>query len=92
MFGALTFFLLIDYQRIGFPRQFKRSVAIAIVTMVAFIGGVIEFLQESMGLGRESEVIDFIADALGAVAMYIVYDFFIVKYIRSTLKQLKVKK
>ena len=72
MFGGLTLVMCWDWDvsRSRALRRWQASVcALASIT----IGGAIEIAQGAMGCGRSADIMDFAADAAGAlVAMYLV--------------------
>lgn len=71
MFGGVLFALCFD---MGL-RQWKRRLPVAwpaatlagLWLFVTLLGGLIELLQQAMGIGRGAEWLDFAADALGAL-------------------------
>lgn len=65
MFGGLTAMLLTDAFR---GRRINPLVFILIVIIGAVAGAGIELLQRHMGLGRQADRNDFIADAIGVMA------------------------
>lgn len=69
MFGALAFVSVIDVANIR-RHQFKilnRNQLLAIATGVSIFGGLIELLQLTMNAGRSGDVVDFVADIVGAI-------------------------
>ena len=67
MFGGLVLCMAADYSR-RLPRcqpGNMRLLAYAAVSTV--FGGIIELLQNYMGLGRGGDIYDFIADAVGCI-------------------------
>lgn len=70
MFGGLVGAVAFDYSRshdIACPA--RRTMVLFAVCALIF-GGVIELLQDAMGLGRGAEWADFAADSLGALVAY----------------------
>lgn len=68
MFGGLELMLITDYSR---RRDWRKPGAGFLSTTsicVAILGGAIEIMQTNMGMGRSADILDFIADAAGAVA------------------------
>lgn len=71
MFGGVAFALCFDYglrqwKRDIIPARYPRRWLLGVFIFVTLLGGVIELLQESMGMGRGGDWLDFAADALGA--------------------------
>lgn len=67
MFGFLTFVALLEIMKHHHWAILSLPI-IGIVSFVCAIFGIgIEFVQRAMGLGRELEVLDMLADAAGAV-------------------------
>ena len=67
MFGVLTGSFL--YDRWRFNRQLALRGALIVALCSALIGGVVEWLQSAMDLGREgNDPLDALANALGAFA------------------------
>lgn len=66
MFGTLSAVLLFDYSRFHHWRNVSWPVGIAFAALSAIFGICIEFLQESMQLGRSFEWLDMLADTAGA--------------------------
>lgn len=66
MFAALSGAFLFDMSRAkGFSPTFGRTTVAVCLSIIA--GGVIEWLQQLMNMGRSSDLLDFIADSIGAV-------------------------
>lgn len=67
MFGGLAFVASLDLARRSktFCPLSKMSL-IAVASAATLFGGVVEFLQQSMQLGRGGDIIDFAADCIGA--------------------------
>lgn len=65
MFGALAGAIVLDrFRRYGCGRA---RVFTALAALIAFVaGGVIELLQGAMDMGRGREVMDLVADGIGA--------------------------
>ena len=64
-FGAVVVAMILDYVRKSGTRLLRFTL-FSLATSVA-IGGIIELLQSSMGMGRSGDWYDFMADAAGAV-------------------------
>ena len=54
------------------PVGLSSSYRILFLAAVIVLGGIIELLQGGMGLGRGCDLYDFIADAIGAYAGYLI--------------------
>ena len=67
MFGVLAFVTSIDMARRNrnVIRTLSNSTIIYISIIVAFVGLLIEILQQLMQLGRGGDLLDFIADIIG---------------------------
>lgn len=65
MFGALALSLLFDYRLINRRLPSVRT-AVATTAAASVFGGLIEILQQAMGMGRTAEWGDFVADTAGA--------------------------
>lgn len=70
MAGAYIF----DYALYRYPRGMVLAVELLIVALVIAIGGVIEVVQGLSGY-RSADILDFAADAAGAVAAYLLMKF-----------------
>lgn len=66
MFGGLTTMILIDLQRKYGWKSVKPLYAMIAALISASFGTLIEFLQDSMGMGRGFEYGDIVADTAGA--------------------------
>lgn len=74
MFGALALTLLFDYRLINRRLPSVRA-AVATTAAASVFGGLIEILQQAMGMGRTAEWGDFVADtagAFGALALFLI--------------------
>ena len=71
MFGGMAGALAFDHTR-AVPGRRRPGHRVMLLCCLASIvaGGVIELLQEAMGLGRGAEWLDFGADALGVLVAY----------------------
>lgn len=65
MFGALAGAIVLDRRRGSDSLRWGR-VALWSAVIASAAGGVIELLQGAMGMGREGDWMDFIADIIGA--------------------------
>lgn len=72
MFGLLTLTFMFDF-RLTRRRLPSLRVAIAAAVAASAFGGLIEILQQSMGLGRTAEWADFAADIAGAFSAALLY-------------------
>lgn len=68
MFGFLTFVALVDWARGRDFRRVRWPVCLATAFLSTMFGIAIEFAQRGMGLGRGFEVLDMLADGIGAFA------------------------
>lgn len=69
MFGGLLIALLWDWTVVRGNRIGKKRPLLAALAVAAF-GGAIELVQEAMGMGRGADILDFLADCGGIVAVY----------------------
>ena len=68
MFGTLTLVMCWDwYVSSRRPLQMWQTALCATVAIAA--GGAIELIQGAMGCGRSADIMDFVADTVGAVAV-----------------------
>ena len=74
MFGVLAFVTSIDMARRNRNdiRTLSNSTIIYISVIVAFVGLLIEILQQLMQLGRGGDLLDFIADIIGVIIASII--------------------
>lgn len=74
MFGVLAFVTSIDMARRNRKdiRTLSNSTIIYISVIVAFVGLLIEILQQLMQLGRGGDLLDFIADIIGVIIASII--------------------
>lgn len=74
MFGVLAFVTSIDMARRNRNdiRTLSNSTIIYISIIVAFVGLLIEILQQLMQLGRGGDLLDFIADIIGVIIASII--------------------
>lgn len=71
MFGGFAGALAFDYARKK-PRRKPGLGRMALFCVVSLaVGGVIELLQNAMGLGRSGDGLDFLADAAGAAVAFV---------------------
>ena len=82
MFGGLAGAVAFDYSRCHGRIRPPRMVMIAAAVGAALAGGLIELLQDAMGMGRGAEWADFAADSLGALLAYFAAPPAIVKVFR----------
>lgn len=75
MFGGLTGSVSFDYSRSHGLRRPPHGVMIIAALGASIAGGIIELLQDAMGMGRGAEWADFGADILGAVVAYFIAPF-----------------
>lgn len=80
MFGFLTFVALVDWARGRDFRRVRWYVCLVMAVLATLFGIAIEFAQRGMGLGRGFEVLDMLADGIGAFTVAIVW--IIVEHIR----------
>ena len=86
MFGVLAFVTSIDMARRNRNdiRTLSNSTIIYISLIVAFVGLLIEILQQLMQLGRGGDLLDFIADIIGIIIASIIT----VNFLKSLLNKL----
>lgn len=82
MFFALTLSYLFDYWKIVYPHRPKAKKTIAISVAAIVLGGIIEFLQEYMNLGRSMDATDLFADSVGVVCATLIMYFYAFKKLR----------
>lgn len=68
MFLFLNLAYLYDYTKFKSPRHTRINVELAFTVFASMLGLLTESCQLAMGLGREFEYLDIIADVLGAFA------------------------
>ena len=73
MFGFLTAMLLLDWQRKNRWHPTRLIRIILCGSASALLGITIEFIQDSMGMGRGFEIGDIIADIIGAYSIGILW-------------------
>lgn len=67
MFGGLALMLLVDCKRRNWGERVPKWFILCVVAASALFGLLIEYLQGWMGMGRSFDILDFIADFIGAV-------------------------
>jgi len=67
MFGVMYFCLYMDYSRRRREFPVRRCVIIIAIVATIVFGGVVELLQDAMGLGRGGDIFDFLADIAGVL-------------------------
>lgn len=73
MFGVMLC-LSFDYFRIHYKQQDRTPggiLSLFLILTIAF-GGMIELIQDWMGLGRGKDIMDFEADTIGALVAYVI--------------------
>ena len=70
MFGGLAGAWAFDYCRARHLQRPPRRVMLIAALVSAALGGVIELIQDAMGLGRGADMLDFAADSIGCVAAF----------------------
>ena len=91
MFGVLAFVTSIDMARRNRNdiRTLSNSTIIYISIIVAFVGLLIEILQQLMQLGRGSDLLDFIADIIGIIIASIITVNFLKSLLNKPLDSVK---
>lgn len=91
MFGVLAFVACIDMARrnCSHIKRLSISTIIIISVIVAFIGLLIEILQQLMQLGRGGDLLDFIADIVGIIIASIITVNFLNSLINRPLDSVK---
>ncbi|MCR5312672.1 MAG: VanZ family protein [Bacteroidaceae bacterium] len=71
MYGGLTCALWLDYFK---NKHRKISVSICLVSIIypAFLGGLMEIIQENLTTYRSGDMLDFIADCVGVILGFII--------------------
>lgn len=72
MFGGLALVALFDL-RLSMRRRLGLGVCIVVTVLSTVLGGCIELLQQAMSMGRGADWLDFLADAVGALAALILW-------------------
>lgn len=80
MFGGLASAICLDVQRKSWMRLISVWWCVAAFVAASLVGCVVEWLQETMNLGRSFEVADMVADAVGALLFTILARFLFVRY------------
>jgi len=70
MFFFLNFVYLYDYTKFKNPRHTKINKELAFTAVAAMVGLLSESAQLAMGLGREYDNLDLVADVLGALVAF----------------------
>lgn len=91
MFGVLAFVTSIDMARrnSNVIRTLSNSTIIYISIIVAFVGLLIEILQQLMQLGRGGDLLDFIADIIGIIIASIITVNFLKSLLNKPLDSVK---
>ncbi len=91
MFGVLAFVTCIDMARRNRDdiRRLSIFTIINISVIVAFVGLLIEILQQLMQLGRGGDLLDFIADIIGIIIASIVTVNFLKSLLNKPLGSIK---
>ena len=91
MFGVLAFVTSIDMARRNRNdiRTLSNSTIIYISVIVAFVGLLIEILQQLMQLGRGGDLLDFIADIIGVIIASIITVNFLKSLLNKPLDSVK---
>lgn len=66
MFGSLYVCTMIDAYRLRHKPSIKATVWLSIAIII--FGGLIEYIQQAMQMGRGGSVLDFMADIVGVIA------------------------
>lgn len=83
LFGFFSSALVFDEWRRNFIINYRQVCIIGFIS--CFSGGIIELLQEFMGLGRTGDLIDFIADAAGAFSMAFLSSYICRKWLKELI-------
>lgn len=70
MFGGLYLMMWADRARRG--QSWRRCRAMVMAAVAIAFGGLIELIQQWMGMGRGCELADWAADAAGVIIIYVV--------------------
>lgn len=91
MFGVLAFVTSIDMARRNRNdiKTLSNSTIIYISVIVAFVGLLIEILQQLMQLGRGGDLLDFIADIIGVIIASIITVNFLKSLLNKPLDSVK---
>ena len=87
-FGATCVFYF-DYIKSRYPHHPRTDVVIAVTLSSIIFGGIIELLQELMGMGRHQDIYDFVFNSIGAVLAFVAGKLYLFKLSRSLLKNTK---
>lgn len=82
IFGTLSFLLFFNFREQYFASKKRYRLVIAIVFLTLAYGLLTEVLQDTVFVGRDGNMFDFIADGLGAFTGWLVFSFIFRKKIR----------
>lgn len=77
MYLALTIIYILDYAKARMPHHAKLDVEIVLTILAISIGVIMELLQEFLGTGRSFELLDAVADAIGAIVALLLIEFYL---------------
>lgn len=89
LFFIATCVFYFDYIKSRYPRHPRLDVVVAITLSSVIFGGLIELLQELMGMGRHQDIYDFVFNSIGAVLAFIISELFLLKYGRTLIKSVR---
>ncbi len=87
MFGGFLAVLWFDVARYRFPHRMRLENGLAIAASTVVFGGVIEVLQEVMEIGRYGEILDFVANCIGVVIVWALFQWYFNAKLRNWLKK-----
>lgn len=89
LFFVATCVFYFDYIKYRYPRHPRLDVVVAITLSSVIFGGLIELLQELMGMGRHQEIYDFVFNCLGVILAFAVSKLFLFRIGRTIVKSVK---
>lgn len=89
LFFVATCIFYFDYIKYRYPRHPRLDVIIAITLSSVIFGGLIELLQELMGMGRHQDIYDFVFNTIGAILAFVISELFLLKPARSLIKSVR---
>lgn len=66
LYFVATILIIFDIAKSRLPHRFSAETQFLITALISVYGGIMEYLQASMNLGRNFEVLDIVANTLGA--------------------------
>lgn len=89
LFFVATCVFYFDYIKNRYPRHPRLDVVVAITLSSIIFGGLIELLQELMGMGRHQDIYDFVFNTIGAVLAFVISELLFFKLGRTLIKSVR---